>query len=456
MNETKNKNQLMLENAPYHKLILSLCAPTVIIMVVMTIYNMADTFFIGQTGDANKIAAISLCSPLFSILTGIGTLLGSGGCTSCSLAYGRGDQGRIKAIASDCLIGAVVLGLIFSAIVLSSAPAIAGFLGANAETLDFTVSYLCILAIGAPVILFSNIFTNLIRADGSAAQSMVSNLIGTVTNIVLDAVFILVFGWGVAGAAIATVIGNAAGSIFLIFYIIKKKPEMRFSLRSASLQSEIVVPLFTLGLPLCCSTVLMSISHIFSNNMMVSYGNTALAAQGVAGKVGMLISMTLMGICMGFGPAISYNYAGRNFDRMYEIIRKTITLSVVVGTVLSVVCFLARNPIVAAFIDDPEVIGKAQIMVFASLITGPFYGIYQICQTFLQSTGKAGYATLVSALEKGIIFLPALFIMNRLFGMYGIIFTGCISMALSLVVAIFLSLKWNREINGTVKAAAFA
>lgn len=281
---------------------------------------------------------------------------------------------------------------------------------------------------------------------------MISNLLGTFLNIGLDAVFILGLGYGVAGAAFATVLGNIASCIYILYYIIRKQPAFSLSPKDIKLKAEIVIPLFTLGLPLACSTLLMSFSNILSNNLMVSYGNIALAAQGVAGKVGMLINMTLMGICMGFGPAISYNYSSGNMKRMNEIIRKTATFTVLVGLTLSILCFFAKNQIISGFIDNDQVIAHAQIMIIASLIVGPFFGIYQLIQTFLQATGKASYATLVSLSEKGIVFVPALYILNHIWGMYGIIFTGCVSLVVSLFVAIFLSIQWNKIISKSSKS----
>lgn len=440
----------LLENDSYGKLILHLCVPSMVIMVVMVVYNMADTFFIGQTGSPEKIAAVSICAPLFSILSGLGTLLGNGGCTSISLALGKREGEKIKAVTSFCCAGALLLGIAFLAVVFPLAPFLSKVLGANAETMPDAVNYLKIIAVGAPLILFNNIFSNIIRADGAAAQSMLSNLLGTVTNIILDAIFILVFHWDVPGAAFATVLGNLVSCLYLICYMARRQP--MFSLRPGrfSFTSGTMIPVLTLGLPMACSTLLMSISHIFSNNLMVQYGNTAIAAQGVAGKIGMLITMLAMGICMGFQPAISYNYAQKNWIRLRKIIWDTGVFVVTIGMALAVVCFLFRKPLIESFINNAQVVEYAQIMVLASLLTGPFYGLYQLCQVFLQSTGKASYATLVSSLDKGIIFLPTLFLFNHCFGMYGIAFTGCATLVVSLTVATILSLAWKREIHMTV------
>ncbi len=440
-----NKKQEMLENGSYRQLILNLCVPTIVIMLVMVIYNMADTFFIGQTGNHYLITAVSLCSPVFSILSGLGTLLGSGGCTAVSLALGKKETARVRSYSAFCCYGSLAIGILFMAVVFFLAEPLALALGADNNTLLATLEYLHIMALGSPIIMFSNVFANIIRADGAAKQSMAANGLGTVSNILLDALFIMGFSWGVAGAAFATVLGNAVSCIYLIYYIAKKQPVLTLSPRSLSLKREIWGTVVPLGIPMACSTLLMSFSHMISNKMMVGYGSVALAAQSVSGKLSMVITMLAMGICMGMQPAISFNYAAGRRERMRMIIKNTAIFTFVIGTVLSVLCFLFRNPLIAAFIDSEEILSYGQVMVLAAVITGPFYGFYQLCQSFLQSTGKASYATVVALMDKGLFFLPILFILNRFFGLYGIVFTGAVTLFFSLAAGLLFSLHWSRN-----------
>ncbi len=439
------RNQSILEQASFPKLLLHLCLPTIVIMLVMVVYNMADTFFIGQTGQPEKIAAISLCGPLFSILSGMGTLFGSGGCTAVSMALGKKEYSRIRSYTSLCCYGSLAIGILFSVFVFFLAEPLSLALGADSGTLSYTCSYLRIIALGAPVILFNNIFANIIRADGAAAESMIANGLGTITNIVLDALFILGFSWDVTGAALATVLGNAVSTLYLISYILKKQPAFSLRLRDFSLRKEILVPVVTLGLPLACSTILMSCSSMVSNRLVMGYGSAALAAIGVSGKIGMLLSMLAMGICMGLQPAISYNFGRNDWKRVGSLIRNTGLFTVLVGSLLTILCFLFRNPIIAAFIHNEEVISYGQVMVFSSLLSGPIYGLYQLCQTFLQSTGKASYATFVAILDKGLFYLPILLIMSRLFGLYGIVFSANVTLLCSLITGALLSFRWERQ-----------
>lgn len=440
-----NENEMMLRKASFGKLLLNLCIPTIIIMVVMVVYNMADVFFIGKTGNPYMIAAVSLCGPLFSILSGLGTLFGSGGCTAISLALGRNDHKVIRHITSLCFYGALLIGLLFAGIVLLNLKNVVMLIGAEETTLDYTMDYLRVIAFGAPVVMFTNVFMNLVRSDGAAKVSMIANGLGTITNIVLDPIFILVLGGGVTGAAFATVIGNAVSAVYLLWYVIKKCPDDSLRLSDLRFRKEIVLPVFTLGLPLAFSTILMSVSQMIANHMMIQYGSIAVAAQGVAGRVAMLISMVAMGICMGMQPAVSYNYAAGEKKRLRMIIRNTGITTAVVGSVLSVFCFVFKSEVLRFFIDNAQVLKIGKVMLTAAVLVGPVYGLYQLGTTYLQATGKAGYATTASLLNKGLLFLPVLFLLHGLLGMHGIIYASAVTDAFSIVVTYGLCILADRK-----------
>lgn len=439
-----HNNQTVLEKGSYRQLLKTLCLPTVIIMLVLVFYNMADTFFIGHTGDPNKIAAVSLCAPVFSILSAFGTLFGNGGCTLISISLGENMRERIKAVSGFCFLGVLIISSIFIMVVLIFSKQIISALGGRGETEVFAIIYLRILILGAPAALFSSTFCNIVRADGAAAQSMIANLLGTIFNILLDALFILIFHWDVAGAALATVIGNCMTSLYLIIYI-KKSNIFTLNPKEFFARKKVAFDVVSLGLPMTCSTLLMSFSSIISNHMMIGYGEVALSAQGIAGKFGMLIGMLAMGICMGLQPAISYAYGKKNKNRILYIIKRTAVFTFLIGTSLSVLGFIFRNQIIYSFINNDEVIRHGSIMIFGSLLTGPFVGWYQLSQTFLQSTGKPSYASFVALLDKGLIYIPMLLVMAHLWKLYGIAFSGSVTTLFSLMIAAFLCLKWYKN-----------
>ncbi len=441
-----NKNEAKLKEGSFVSLLISLCIPTIIIMIVMVVYNMADIYFIGQLGDPAMIAAVSLCGPLMSILTGIGTLFGSGGCTAISLALGRGDRETPGKITALCFWGSLFLGAAFAAAVLVFLEPVCILIGSDSTTLGYTKEYLRVITLFAPCMIFSSVFMNLMRADGSAKQSMIANLSGTVLNVVLDPVFILVFRWGVTGAAAATVLGNLCGGAYILLYARKNPGMYSFKPSDVSFAGRIVLPVFTLGLPMAFSTILMSFAHMIANTRMMKYGASALAAQGVAGRVTMLSSMIAMGICMGMQPAISFNYAAGDRIRTRRIVRNTGLIAFAAAIVLSLSCYFFRVPILTAFIDNDEVRTVGEIVLTASVLGCPFFALYQLCATWLQSTGRAGYATAASLLNKGVIYLAVLFVLEHFFGMYGIVFTAAVTDTLSLLAALILCRAASRRV----------
>ena len=445
-------NEEMLRSGNFRTLVGKLCVPAILIMLVMVLYHMADVFFIGQTGDPNKVAAVTLASPMFSILSGLGVLLGNGGCTAISLALGKGEYDRIKKISAFAVWGAVAIGVVFAAVVLPLLKPICALLGADEGTGDFTAEYLRIIATGAPFIMLANVVPALIRADGSTTDSMIGNMLGTVLNIALDPLLISVLGMGVSGAAVATVAANVASLCYYAFFLRTKGKIYSASPKDISLKKDIVRTVIGLGLPMSCATVLGSVSGTIANNLMMQYGSVALAGQSVAARIGQLISMTVMGVCMGMQPAISFNYSAKNYKRLTEILAKTTGLAVIAGTVLSLLCFLFRDPLLNAFLDNPEVLDIGRICLLAYIVIGPFLGFYQISTTYLQASGKSKQAVIVSLLEKGIFYIPVLFLMSALLGMYGIIFATTATTVLSAVVALWFCYKdYRKELKGISK-----
>lgn len=441
------KNEQALQEAPAGKLLLQLCIPTIVVMLVIVVYNMADIFFMGKTGDTDQVAAISMSSPIFSVLQGIGTLLGGGGCIAISMALGKKEMEHIKKVSSFCCYAALALGLVFAVIVNIFMAPIIRMLGVSSQVAGFAEQYIRILALGAPAVLFANVYANLVRADGAAVQSMIANGVGTVANIILDPILILGFHMGITGAAIATVMGNVLSSVYLVYYVMRR--QKNYSLRPSdfTLKPAISLHVMALGVPMAVSTLLMSFCHVFSNRLMASYGDIVIAANGVSSKAGMLIGMIAMGICMGMQPAISYNYGAGDLKRMNHIIKVTGAVTVVTGSILTLFCFIFRDQFIGAFIANEELISYGQKLIIGGLVTGPVCGLYQLSTSFLQSTGKTSYATLVSLLRQGLVYLPMIYLMNSLFGLDGLIFAGAVSDVISILIGGGLSLRWNRQIR---------
>ena len=422
-----NTNRELFEEAPVPKAVALMAVPTMISMLVVVIYNMADTFFIGQTGDPLQVAAVSLATPIFMIYMALGNLFGIGGSSAISRALGEKRMDRARNLSSFCCYGSIGLGIIVAALFIAGMDLILKLIGASANTIEYARQYLTYISFGGPFIIFATAFGNILRGEGAARESMIGNLIGTVVNIVLDPVMILGLGWGVTGAAIATVIGNIAASAFYLVYFLRKKSSLSIKLKDFKMGERIVSGVASIGIPASLNTILMSFANIILNLALVGYGDTPVAAMGVA-----------IGLCAGIQPLIGYNYGARNKKRLMQVFRFTGICAVIMGTVLTIIMMIARRTLIQVFINDTEVIAYGIQMVIALQLSGPFIGILFLCINTIQGMGKALPSLVLTVCRQGLIFIPLVFILDRMFGLDGVIYAQPAADYLSIVLGIII------------------
>ena len=429
--------------------IFKLAVPAMISMVVMIFYNMADMIFVGQTGDTAQVAAVSIVGPVFTVMMAVGTMLGGGGCVLIARTLGEKDDSKVKLYSSLCCWGSLVFGLLFTVLVLIFSTPLLHFLGANEDIWDYAKMYLTVLAFGAPVMVFTTGFGGIIRAEGAVKEGMIGNLLSTVTNIILDPVFILGLHLGVGGAAIATVIGNAVGAVYFIYYVKKKETNFTLSPVYARKNPWEIRKILAIGVPNAMNSVLVGFASAFANQLLVQYGTNAVAAIAAAGKSTMVISMIQMGICMGVQPLLAYCYGDKNISRIRETLVKLSTLTIGIGLIVTVLCLMNSRAVVALFLKEPEALSLGQEMISLLVLSGPFLGLYYIGSNFLQAAGNAPLATLVSMLRQGIFFIPLLYIMNAAFGVKGNVSAHVISDIAAAVVAVILALRQYRILKAS-------
>lgn len=417
-----NNNRKLFEDAPVGKAVAVMAVPTMISMLVVVIYNMADTFFIGQTGDPMQVAAVSLATPVFMVFMALGNLFGIGGSSAISRALGERKPDRARNISSFCCYGSLGLGIFMALVFLTGMNGILKLIGASENTVGYARNYLSYIAFGGPFIIFGTAFGNILRGEGASKESMIGNMIGTVTNIVLDPVMILVFRWGVAGAAIATVIGNMAASAYYLQYFLRKKSSLSIRFKDFRMGDRIAVSVASIGIPASLNNILMSCANIVLNHVLAGYGDTPVAAMGVAMKANMLVVLLQIGLCAGIQPLIGYNYGAGNKKRLMKVFWFTGACAVVMGTLLTVFMVIAREGIIQAFINDEAVIDYGIRMVIALQISGPVIGILFLCINVLQGMGKALPSLILTICRQGLIFIPLVFLLNGLFGLEGVIY----------------------------------
>ena len=436
------KNAALLKDGPVLTLIVKLSVPAVVIMLVMVLYNLADIFFIGQTGDPYQVAAITLAAPVYAVVQAVGTLLGTGGMIGISTALGKNDYRKTKSISFFVFLLSLISGTALAAAAIIFPERTAAILGAGEKTGPFTVSYLSVLAIGFPFMIGTSVLSNIIRADGSAGISMIGNALGTGLNILLDPLLIITFSMGIRGAALATVIGNLASFIYYLFQLGKRQEYLSVYPRDFIRSRANTLNIILLGVPIAAGTILMSFASAFRNNILAGYSDLVIAGSGVAGRIAMLTGMIIMGITMGMQPAISYNFGACNYIRLRKILRAVLLTTVITGAVITFIVFILRGPVIRFFIDEREVIAYGRRFIIGALISGPIIGLYQLSNSFLQSTGKVSYAVVVSLLRQGIILVPVMLLMNSLWNLTGIIFSMAVSDIISIVIALILGFRW--------------
>ena len=433
-----NTNKELFEDAPVSKAVALMAIPTMVSMLVVVIYNMADTFFIGQTGDPLQVAAVSLATPVFMIFMALGNLFGIGGSSAISRALGEKRIRRAWNTSSFCCYGSLGLGVIVAVISVVCMNPILKLIGASANTIDYAREYLTCIAVGAPFVIFATAFANILRGEGAARESMIGNLIGTIVNIILDPVMILWLGWGVFGAALATVIGNIAACIFYLQYFARKKSNLSIRPKDFKMGENIALGVAAIGVPASLNNILMSCANIVLNLALVGYGDTPVAAMGVALKSNMLVVLLQIGLCAGIQPLIGYNYGARNKKRLIQVFRFTGICAVIMGTVLTVVMMIARRYLIQIFINDPEVIAYGIKMVIALQLSGPFIGILFLCINTIQGMGKALPSLILTICRQGLIFIPSIIILNRVFGLDGVIYAQPVADYLSIIIGIII------------------
>ena len=431
-------NEKLFKDKPVWSAIFSLAVPSVLTILIMVIYNMADMFFIGMLGDDTQVAAISVVGPVFSLATAVATMLGAGGCAVIARFMGAGEKENARSVGSLCIWGAIVFGFVFMlAMQLGTAP-ILRYLGATEDMMAYSSAYMRTLSLGSVLMLFSVVMASVVRAEGMILPGMLSNMAGTITNILLDPIFILALKLGVVGAAAATIIGNAVSSGLLIFFILKKSVILTFSPKPALRRPLLFFHTAAIGLPNGISSVLSGLASTFSNRILRVYGSGMIAAMAAAGRGTMVITMIQMGICLGVSPLMAYNYGAKNTARIKEILIKTAILTVCFGLVSTAGCYIGRNTLISLFLKDAANTEIAKKMMFWLLIASPLLGFYYLSSNFLQAAGNAFLATLISVLRQGALLIPCLYIMHAIFGLTGVAVAHTVSDIVSVIIAAVL------------------
>ncbi len=439
------KSMELFSNAPVSQAVFKNALPAMAAMLMVLVYNLADTFFIGQTHDALQVAAVSLATPVFLIFMAVGTMFGIGGTSVISRAMGEGRAEYAKKVCSFCMWGCVVVGVVISVCMIIFIDPILSLVGASADTWNLAKTYLMIVVCCGPFVLISNCYSNVVRTEGESAKAMMGTLIGNLLNVVLDPILILGFGWNIAGAAIATVIGNVIGAGYYIAYFVRGKSSLSISLKDFTVKNKVAGAVLAIGVPAALGSVLMSVSQIIINSQMAEYGDMAIAAMGVAMKVVTITGMVSMGLGQGVQPILGYCVGAKLWDRFKKVLGFSLVFAFLLSAVLTGICYLFTNQIVSAFLTDTTAFGYAVQFSKILLTTSFLFGVFYVLTNALQAMGAATAALVINVSRQGIIFIPALFILKAVLGMTGLVWAQPVADVVSLIVAYVLYVNTSKK-----------
>ena len=433
--DSSSRGEMML-NMPVSRVIPQLAIPTIISMLITSIYNMADTFFVSQLGTSAS-GAVGVIFSAMAIIQAVAFTIGMGSGTNVSQALGAGDEEKAQRYVSTAFFTAVAVGAVLAAAALLNIDWLVRFLGATETIAPYAKDYATYIFYAAPFMMGSLAMNNLLRFEGLSIYGMVGITTGGILNMVLDPLLIFGFGLGTSGAAIATAISQFVSFTILLIMTNTKDAAISIHPRNFRPTARMYGRIFYMGLPSLGRQGIASVSTILLNNAAGLYGDAAIAAMSIVSRFIMFINSTVIGFGQGFQPVCGYCYGAGRYSRVREAFTFCVKVSTIILLVLSAVSFLFARPIITVFRrDDPLVIEIGTFTLRAQLLTLPLWGFITMSNMFTQSIGYGVRATIIATARQGTFLIPALLILPQVFGLRGIQIAAPISDVLTLFLAL--------------------
>ena len=418
--------------------VVKLGVPLIAGMFIMVLYNMVDTYFIGLMRDDYQLAAVNLAYPVMMISIAISNMIGTGASSLIARSLGAEDRAKARHTLTVGFELTIINSLLVTAAGMAFLTAIVRGLGAQSNTFEYTRQYVQVILLGSIFTMGNYTSGQLLRSEGSVKYSVAGMIIGTVVNIILDPVFIFALGLQIRGAAIATILGNAAGMFVSLWIYGSGKTLLTPSIQYLTPTGEILREIFWVGVPATLETLLTSAAYIVNNNLAVAYGELTVAAMGIAQKILSLGSYIYQGFAAGTQPIMGYNYGAGNYKRMKEVLRAGVM--VVSGTELCVMAVygIFAPQLIGLFTGSAEVIATGSRVLRTIMCILPFVGAVSMSRTSFQAMGKPQYAFVITLVRQLGLYVPLLLLLNRLFGFGGMIWAQPVTEMIMMAVSVSL------------------
>ena len=418
-----------------------LAVPSVLSMLVTLIYNFTDTYFIARTGDPDLVAGVSLCLPLMTALMAFGNIFGQGGSSVISRMLGQGRRDRSRAVSSFCFYAAILTGAMLAVFFLAFREPMLRLLGANEATLPHARPYYTVFALAGPVIVVHFIHMNLVRCEGFSRQSMTGNILGSCINIILDPLLISVLGLGALGAAVASVIGYASGTLYLALFVHFKSDALTISPRECRAGKGEVRQVLSIGFTAALANLAQSFAQVLLNQSLLPYGNVEIAAMGIASKISMVAMLVITGFSFGGVPLFGYVYGSGDKAKMKELTSFCLGFLALLGVFFTVfLCALAPF-LVRIFMAQEQIVRSGTVMLRFLSAGTVFTAVSLLFTVVFQATGRVLPAFVMSIGRQGVLFFFVLLVLRSVFGYYGVLASQLVSDFLSAIIALALYAK---------------
>lgn len=435
---------------PIFKLLMRFSIPAIVGMMVNALYNVVDRIFIGNSPSigANGIAGITIAFPIMIILIALGVLFGIGGATLFSIRLGqkRNEEAEEVLFTSFLLLSGG--GLLFLTLGQIFMPTILRLFGASEQVLPYASSYLRVILMGSVFGVTSMGLNHFIRADGNPKVAMLSMFLGAGTNIILDPIFIYILDWGMAGAALATIISQSLSFIWVLSYFLGKRSRVKLRLGKHRFRLSVVRSIIALGFPPFTLQIMSSILNVILNKTLIFHGgDLGIAAMGIVHSLQTLLFMPVIGINQGVQPLISFNFGAKQYDRVKEAAKLGILSATTVILVGYAVTQLFPRTMVGMFNQDPALLSLGVYALRRWFLLTPLVGYQVIAGNFFQAIGKSKIALTLTLSRQGLFLIPAILLFAHFYGMQGILWAAPVADALSTLMTSLFFFRGMRDLE---------
>lgn len=452
----KNANTELFENMPVSKAVMKLSVPTVLSSLVMVIYNLADTYFVGMLNNPVENSAVTLAAPLLLAFNAVNNLFGVGSSSMMSRALGRKDYDTVYRSSAFGFYCSLISGVLFSLIYTVFHTPVLSVLGADSETFSVTRQYLMwTVGFGSVPAILNVVLAYLIRAEGASLHASLGTMSGCLLNIILDPFFVLpqFLNMGASGAGFATFISNCFACLyfFVLLFVKRKNTYVCINPKMFSFKKDIVSGVFAVGIPAAIQNLLNVTGMTVLNNFTAEFGSSAVAAMGIAQKINMIPMQIAMGFSQGIMPLMSYSYASKNVSRMKKSLSFATSISIGFLFAATLLYYIFSGELISLFMENAEIVSYGSKFLRGMCLSLPFLCMDFIAVGVFQACGMGKKSLFFAIMRKIVLEIPALFLLNWLFPLYGLAYAQTVSEVILAVVAVITLINMFKKLDSQIK-----